>query len=208
MTWNVSNSFTIPVPSQAELGHLITQPFLNGQKAFVYAASCITEYTLVPAIGTADGRNIINTADDQTRQWVASSMLSRFQRMIISTEIDGTVASTGTIIIPAMPGYLFFAFSNRYVMTATGGTATGNVTSKLGNNATHDNFVASGASPTTAVHALGVNGWGNKPISFTQQLDLVNPIVMDITIPATGTGNFVFRFRMLTSGIFLPNPIQ
>src|SRR5579872_2030442 len=201
---NVANSYVIPAASVAQLQQTLTARFELGQPAFVSDPNINQTYILQNAIGTANNREIINTIDDSTRQWVAQSIGSQ-NIHLFEADVDLTVVGT-TILIPPMPGYLFLQVtSQQFINKITTGNISTNPTTSAGNNATNDNVMSSSALPSIARFALGVNGIsGGLPVNGTAvMVDLASPVLFAVTVAATGTNGFDWVIRMVIAGAIL-----
>jgi len=106
-----------------------------------------------------------------------------------------------------MTGFLFIGVSLRCVVTIAAGAISTPATLRAGNNVTHDNTVAASAGiASNAVFNTGVNSLTAMGVATTAQLDLATPIVIDVTIAATGTGAFAYVIKPIWAGFIIPNP--
>ncbi len=177
-TVNLDYAATVLVASQHELATVPTKGpiteggYANGQRA--WCASTKQLFILQPAVGTADGRFIIATPDDATRQWVLLSVVDGGTGRILATtlEVDLTVAQTFNIIPPinfraAAPVNL------RVFITQKDGTVTTAPTLQSGANAAINDLNASSTTAAFVTQALD---------TVVSPLNVVSPSnVMDLS---------------------------
>lgn len=126
---------------------------------------------------------------------------------IQSAEIDLAATSTGTIVIPARPGWYFLLFTVRFFHTTTSGTASTAPTLKIGNSVTIDNMVPSASAPATSAHLAGAPNLSTlSPASQPKPVDLATPVTCSVTTAATGTGGFAWKVRIELQGVYVPIP--
>jgi hypothetical protein len=188
------------------LGPLTEGGYANGQLAACETVGLLGKavYELVDAVGTADGLNILATADDSARQWVRLDVLGGAMSCWWGEEVETAALTTSKVIVPAMPGYLFLGQAIRYIVTSVAGAISSAPNIKIGNNVSHDNFVAITAGvPTTTSFNLGKNAVSNFTFAGGTGLllDLASPVLMDVTLAATGTGAFSYKVRAFLSGM-------
>lgn len=125
---------------------------------------------------------------------------------IVSPEIDLTATVTGLQLGQTFPGRFFVPYISLFQQTAVGGAVTTVPHLNAGNNVAKNNITAaSTTNPTAAQFALGVPSINNftiaaKPVNM---VDMTNPILLDITAAATGTGGFVWKGKIIYIGILL-----
>lgn len=112
------------------------------------------------------------------------------QPYVASLLIDFTAAGSVNYPIPLRPGYLFVGTAFRLILSAVTGTATGNLTFKAGNDATHDNLISSTSVSSGTIN--GVSGFlpiavasGTSPTS-AQYIDAGTQQILQITLAPTG----------------------
>lgn len=160
---------TVIAASPADLGSVSTLGpvteggYNNGQRA--WCSSTMQLFVLRPAMGDADGRFIVATPDDPTRQWVLFTLVSGGTGRIVSItqqEIDLTQPQTINFF-PRMSGlHGTIPFGPRVMVTKLDGTVTTGPTLQAGANAAINDVIASttqvGLTTTTLNGTVVFNG--------------------------------------------------
>jgi hypothetical protein len=106
-------------------------------------------------------------------------------------------------LVPARVGFYPVLFHMAIVAEKIVGTQTSPPTIRAGNNATHDNYVATDANdPTNAAVNASVApalvGVLNL-VSNTMKQATNAPVLFDITVPAAGTGGYSCMVKFVTT---------
>jgi hypothetical protein len=134
---------------------------------------------------------------------------------LITPLIDFTVAGT-TTFAPSHAGFLYMATQVFGIMSVCTGALTAGFICKAGNNAGHDNIIAQQAASvwttgqqTACITEVGVPikfspgviySAGAHPFAGGVLLDLSAPIIFQITTPASGTGGFSLKGKVVMVG--------
>ncbi len=157
------------------LGPLTEGGYANGQMA--WCASTQQLFTLQPVVGTADGKTVIATADDDARQWVFFQIAGGTgSRVVVTTpEIDFTQAQTISLLPPV--NYHGIAAINAPLayITQLDGTVSASPTYQVGSNSTMDNIVVSGTTAGFTTQAV------NTVVSTTLANVVSPPNVLDFS---------------------------
>jgi hypothetical protein len=124
--------------------------------------------------------------------------------------IDLTATSTGNILVPAMPGFLFAPSQPRLFSIQKAGAISTSFTYSAGNDGSHVNIIPSATPATTVFSATGLTApdldlAGTAATIPLALVDLTTPITVSITAGATGTGGFAWKGRFAVIGMIVPN---
>ncbi len=181
----------------------------TGTKFHVTASTFFgpTDYTLMLAtVGTADGLNIVATADDPLRVWVRSII---FQAPTLWPVLVNLTSLADSQLIPAIPGYYFFGNASRVLFKAATGTCTTGFTAKCGNNVAKDNLFAAAAISTGSINGIASQNslaFGTFVGINALLVDTTSPVLLSPTIAAAGTGGFTASAWHVISGMLIKKP--
>lgn len=205
----VTSIAIVRVADIAALTALNVAGMTSGCQAFV--ASTAQTFVLGPAIGTADGRWVIATADDVTRQWGLFGLAAGQFCTFTSDVISAAATSAGLLVAPALTGKTFVP--QRYSIDLTGGTLSGTISTAasiaIGTDPAHANFVPATAIPLSTSNfnfakAFQPNrGYTNTAINGISAVGspVAAQMFLDVTIAATGSA-LVWPFRVIMQGFF------
>jgi hypothetical protein len=130
------------------------------------------------------------------------------EQSFLTQEIDLT-ANSAPVASPTRPGFFFVPDRFAYIFTAAAGTLTTPPTTKYGNNATLDNWLATSAVlPTAAMVATavatGVGYSGYSGMNRGPLVDMATPATFTISSPAVGVG-LTLKAKLLVIGLWVPN---
>lgn len=122
--------------------------------------------------------------------------------------LDLTRTWSGIEILPARPGFIAMpSQGGGWLIEAASGTQTTSITYRAGNNSTHDNFQPSNSNPNNA----NINAAVPPSIILTSTIPANTvkrfanlPVLLDVTVAAAGTGNFVLRGSLSIPVIWVP----
>jgi len=127
---------------------------------------------------------------------------------VFSTPVlDLTVLSSNIELVPAKPGHFPSGLTTRVIVEQFTGTQSTPATVRAGSDAGHVNYIVASNAPSNASMNIGVSApfVPNTNVTgsaVTTQRIPNAPVLLDITVAATGTGGFTLRVRYETTVIW------
>jgi hypothetical protein len=137
----------------------------------------------------------------------------------VSDEVDFVAGGTGIVLFPARPGLFYLPITVLMIVTQAAGVLVQGFLLKAGNNVNRDNVMSQTAvsswltqQQTAVTTEVGtplraspgvIYSAGGHPAAGGPMADMASPILLDITTPASGTGGFVLKAKIVMAGVLV-----